>query len=447
MNKKVKSLLFVVSMCCFFVTSCDWSTDIEEKPIDILSTLLYSTQNNLLSLTYKEPAVYGGVFTQQISGIDGFIANVEHYNLEPSHFDENWQLLYLGVFSNLNSITSFATKYGYDKYGAIAKLLTAQALGVATSLWGDIPYSDSFASDELVKEPAYDNQEDIFQLIFELIDQGVEEMNQYGEQHYPNDDDIFFSGNSSEWIRYGKFLKIKFMLYISNVNGYDGLANELSIDIFQEPGDAFSVDFEELGRNNPRGQYLMTHKETLRASSFFLSILEANNDPRLPVFFTATDTGYVGNTPGDNNTGASTLSNDMMSSTSDLNLATYTEWMFIKAECLYRTGDVLGAKQAFCNAVKSSLIDFGVYSQEWLDGYIESVDFSLETILIAKYTAMYLTPEVWFDWRRTGVPLLQAVDNKEVPRRFLYPQSEYFYNAANVPSNITLSSRMWIDPE
>ena len=404
-----------------------------------------------MTLTYAEPALFGSIFTQQLSGIDGTMLDVESYNLHPQHFDRSWQACYLGVFSNLQSISSIASEHDYGKYNGIAKILLAQALGLATCLWGDIPYSESFGSGGLELEPTYDSQQDIFNQIFSFINQGVAELNEYKEQYHPSDEDIYFKGNADDWIRYANFLRVKYLLYMSNVNGFDDFAEEFNKAVFSEPGDAFIIDYEELQRPNPRAQYLSNHKNELRASDILLKILEGNNDPRLTKYYKQSGDSYVGNIPGEVNLNASTLSDLLFSTTSHIVLGSYTEWMFIKSEYLLKKGDINAAEEAFTNAVKSSLIDNDVYSSEWMNTYIKGVEMSLKTIMIAKYTAMFLTPEVWFDWRRTGYPEIMSVgdnaSNLQIPRRFLYPQSEYLYNSSNVPQDITTTTRMWIDPE
>jgi hypothetical protein len=53
---------------------------------------------------------------------------------------------------------------------------------------------------------------------------------------------------------------------------------------------------------------------------------------------------------------------------------------------------------------------------------------------------LFLNPEAWTLWRRTGSPVLTSISGNPIPRRLLYPQSEINYNGANVPQNVTLNS-------
>jgi hypothetical protein len=59
-------------------------------------------------------------------------------------------------------------------------------------------------------------------------------------------------------------------------------------------------------------------------------------------------------------------------------------------------------------------------------------------IIIQKYIALFMQSgwEAFFEQRRTGIPTLNTgpgtYNNGMVPKRWLYPQSEYDYNKANV---------------
>jgi len=65
-----------------------------------------------------------------------------------------------------------------------------------------------------------------------------------------------------------------------------------------------------------------------------------------------------------------------------------------------------------------------------------------------KYLSSFLQVESWSDWRRTGYPALVkatgAVIN-EIPRRLPYPDDERLYNKENMPTGITITTRVWWD--
>jgi hypothetical protein len=57
---------------------------------------------------------------------------------------------------------------------------------------------------------------------------------------------------------------------------------------------------------------------------------------------------------------------------------------------------------------------------------------------------LYADPEVFTDWRRTGFPVLTPTTGTAIPRRLVYPQSEFDLNS-NTPKNGTLFTRVGWD--
>ena len=50
---------------------------------------------------------------------------------------------------------------------------------------------------------------------------------------------------------------------------------------------------------------------------------------------------------------------------------------------------------------------------------------------------MFLQPESFADWRRTGIPQLTPSSGTNIPRRYLYPTDEVNTNP-NTPTGVTL---------
>ncbi len=54
-------------------------------------------------------------------------------------------------------------------------------------------------------------------------------------------------------------------------------------------------------------------------------------------------------------------------------------------------------------------------------------------------------PRSVFVYRRTGVPALAPTGPGAVPRRLIYPQTEYSYNAQNVPASTLATPQIFWD--
>ena len=84
-------------------------------------------------------------------------------------------------------------------------------------------------------------------------------------------------------------------------------------------------------------------------------------------------------------------------------------------------------------------------------------DARLNLLMTQKWLADFMTPEFWFDWRRTGLPnfgakLVSGSNGKKIPVRYIYGDDEKILNKPNVTAAIgTLSpvedtqwSKMWL---
>jgi hypothetical protein len=77
---------------------------------------------------------------------------------------------------------------------------------------------------------------------------------------------------------------------------------------------------------------------------------------------------------------------------------------------------------------------------------VTSVADAIASVATQEYIALYLNPEAWTLWRRTGAPELTPIAGTNgIPRRFLYPQSEYSLNGTNTPQATLFSPKIFWD--
>jgi hypothetical protein len=122
-------------------------------------------------------------------------------------------------------------------------------------------------------------------------------------------------------------------------------------------------------------------------------------------------------------------------------LITYEELLFASAEATLRNGGSVVAAQVFYQAaITANMKKLGI-AQADIDAYLlthgtlpAGTDAAIAKIASEEYIALFLNPEVFVLWRRTGSPALVSTTGNQIPRRLLYPQTELNFNAANVPS-------------
>lgn len=442
--------LFLFSLFLLIINSCAWNDPTDDDVKTTLSSLTSSSQLSFVYFTSAEVSLYSGVIMQHVSGNSGTMLEISKYNLLPTYFDNPWNYCYLGVLSNLKSIIEIADENNYGKYSGIAKILMANTLGVATDLWGDIPFKENFISGSNSFEPNYDPQEELYEQIFILLDQGIDDLTIHGNDFYPTIDDLFFGGDPDRWIRYANFLKLRYNLHLNKRQGNINLLDIIDQPMFDLPGDKLKLRFSDLRTKNPIYSFLNSDVNQIKASSTFLEILNQMNDPRVSFYYKKNSEGnFVGIIPGDVNELASSLSDSIKSEGSRVILGSFTEQMFIQAEVYFMNNDPESSLQALEEAIRSSFIDYSISNDEWIENYLDGLELSLENIIEAKYIALFLQSEVWNDWRRTGFPqLIPPPTNSNggvIPRRFSYPQSEFDFNPNNVPQGISITEGVWWD--
>jgi hypothetical protein len=422
----------------------------EENPVEIIEILLSQAQPALATSAGGEFALYSAFFMQQLAGIKDTPADIDRYNIKPEHIDGAWKSFYLNVFSNLNTIISSSESAGLFKARGIARIMMAHSLGLVSSAWGDIPFSESFLTDRVQLRPSYDRQEMLYQEINLLLEGGIEDLAAYGDQIFPAGHDIYFEGDPDKWIRFARFLALRFNLHTARITGYD-LLPLVEYDMFDLPGERLEVNYSDVDNFvHPLFEYLLLHPGSVGAGSFLVDKLKRTGDPRLNLYFRLSGSGEIqGSGPGENRQEASQPSARFISSGSSVILASYTEQEFIKAEIYLRNNLMADAIASYNQGLRSALEDHDLSDDDWFEQNIAVGNLTLEQVITAKYLSLFLQPEVWADWRRTGYPVIVAaagnVTGDRIPRRYPYPQSEYLFNPDNIPELIEITTPVWWD--
>jgi len=455
--KPFKNLLILALAWGVLFSACD-ILDEEEQPTpeEDLQSLMPYTQYLVAYWQGLDMARYQLQWTQQLSGIRGTFIQIDRYGMEPPHTDDIWYFYYNEIHFRLKEITERANETDAPAYRGMANILQAYSLGFMTDTWGNLPYSAAETYFEEIGYPAYDSQDILYAEIISLISRGISDIREAAltEHMRPgNNEDPIYGGDLDQWERAANTIKLRYLLRLGNYHDdyTEALTHINASELFANRGDDMSYEFnKDLDQVNPHF-FFDNERGHTRVGKFFTDLLKESNDPRL-AYYVAMDTNgeYEGNLPGEGRYNASLPASEVASDDTPISLVSYTEQQFIKAEVFLKTGNQHLADQAFREAVISSLRECGIEDASWEDenAYIENV--TLEQIITAKYVALFLNPEVWTDYRRTGYPELppyeDAPENK-IPRRFVYPQNEYERNADNIPDDAGLFDRVWWDTE
>jgi hypothetical protein len=447
---------FTYLFAVFFVAvSCNLE-EINENPnvpIDVpLSTLLPPTQKALADVQGGQLFRINNIFSQHMEGISGRPLDFELYNPDELFVGNGWSDIYLGAIVNLKIIQDRAIEEGSPHYAGVAKVQQAQAFGLLIDTWGDVPYFQSALGPNAIN-PEYDSQELIYGQIQNLLDEAIDHLEEEESIFSPGPDDIIYNGNLTNWIAAANLLKARYLMHTTKRD--PSVAGEVLTYLSQAfTSTAQDFEYPYLGTGediNPVNGFFEAN-ETMIVDQDFIDLMELINDPRLDFAFEILPFTGGQRKPGEY----------FASPESPVELAGYTEQLFLLAEARLRTSDNTGAETVLQEAIALSMNDIsaGEIAQEEIDTYISvnatlSGDFEadLEIIIREKYIALFTTPEPWTDFRRTGYPALEPNDggasgsnpNGEIPRRLIYPQSERLRNQNFPSTNPNMQDRFWWD--
>lgn len=451
----VSSIVMIFAASLTF-TSCEktFFEDVNNDPNNPYEVppkvLLPAIQSNIAYGQGGDMARYACLFTQQVRGIARQWAVYDGYNFTESDFDNLWRFnLYGGPMMDLYTLNNICLEKGYVHYGGVAKIMMAYTLGITTDCFGDAPYSEAFQGTANTK-PGYDRQEAIYTSLNTLLDEGIAALAGPDNSGLTiRTEDLMYGGDLSKWTKFAYSLKARFAMHLSKKTGNVAAANAAlaaSVNGFASNADDAQFNFGDGETSaNPWYQFNSQRGDIAYTGYLLDTLMPSLSDPRLAVY-------------SDGNSGLAPFYGSIGS---PVMFMTYSELQFIEAEANVYLGNDGPAADALSRAITANMIKLGITDPTTISTYIAThgqisgtVQDKLNTVMNQKYISLFLHPESWTDWRRTGIPVLYPNDGavtSEIPRRFLYPLSENNNNSAAVNAAVaaqggaTITDRVWWD--
>lgn len=458
MKKNLNNIIKTVGVTLAFIlslSSCekwiDTSLNIDpDSPADVpMKLLLPAIQQDLgYEMCGNEIVRTTNIWMQQFDGVDRQSYTEARYQLLPGDVNNLWSAFYPSILMNSKVLAEKAESQASPYYAGAAKVMIATTLGLATDLFGDMPFSDAFKGTQNVLKPKFDSQEKIYDTLFTILDGAIADLSSTTNAIALSGDVVF--GNSvAKWLKAAYSIKARHLLQLSEVNGNTAYTDALAAAAngFSSNADDYMVPWNS-DNHNPIFQF-MEQRGDVRMGATLIDMLKASNDPRLSFYALKDDNDeYTGSVAGSENAAASRPGVYVAGATSPSVLMTYAELKFIEAEANFRLGQTAPAQAAFEAAVAASVLKVtGSANAAWLDTHINGIPVTLELIMTQKYIATFGTNQAFADFRRTGLPVVPVAEGAVIPAmpvRFPYAQEEITYNGANVPS-VTLSTKVWWD--
>ena len=458
-----KYLFLVLGMFALFATSCKKSflpgLNVNPQGIsNVPPNLLLSTTEAALAYTQGgDLSRFSSLNTQQTFGFSSQPQLYYTYGYNPGVFDNVWPNLYTSTMENDYTLIHISDATGNNVYSGISRILMAYALQITVDTWGKVPYSKAFQGNTGgTFQPTYDDDKALYDTIASLINNGIADLNNPNKGNIlPGADDAIYGGSATQWIKFGHAIKAR--LYIHQSKGNPAMATSALTEIAASfTGNADNAQYV-FGTSettaNPWYQFNEQRTGNITFSTSTLANqLTSLNDPRYAIYIDPVNdgAGAAGSGPTLHYGGLNPYYGGI---NSPVEFITYDELLFMQAEATLRTSGNFAVAQGFYQAaITANMQKLGVATPA-ITTYVTangilpvtSTDAAIAKVASQEYLALYLNPEAWTTWRRTGSPALVPVSGNAVPRRLYYPQSEYNYNAANVPTSTLFTPKIFWD--
>ncbi|MEO8412782.1 MAG: SusD/RagB family nutrient-binding outer membrane lipoprotein [Ginsengibacter sp.] len=469
--KKNNFYIVALIMIALISGSCKKYLDInqnpnaaEEPPINgLLANVTYSTAYNVYYL-----GNYTAYYDQYLASPNAGSA-LDTYDNVSSTASTAWGSIY-DELTNLHDMRNIAFQKGLNAYVGVSDILLALHLNMSTNVWGDIPYSEAFQGVNN-PTPAFDDQKLLYDSCITLLDAGIAALQQpdaAGELDKPSD--FIHDGSAGAWIKTAHALKARMLNQVSKTSQYDAgkVVTEISGAYASNSDDAQVTIFQV---RNPWAQVAINNAGLNLDGWLSSYFVEATNgvtygvfDPRLPLITDTTRFGdYRGTPNGAGRVGSGTAMEESYiavdkwysSTNSPLQIITYAECLFIKAEAAFRNNDMATAYSAYIAGITASMNKLNVPANSIADYLakpevaVGAGNITLKLIMKEKYIACFLMPVTWDDMRRFdysyknfALPLNATLTS--FIRRMDYPGTEISRNGSNVP-DVPRTDHLWWD--
>lgn len=423
---KFKNILLVTLVLTAF--SCedfiggDLNAD-PNKPLSVpIAGMIGQVQISLVDGYGSSFSRWNSMFTQQVEGVARQWTSFNQYVITANRFDDIWSDYYENVLGEVRVIAAVSEENGYNHYLAIAKIIEAFAIMNMTEVWGDIPYTEaSLGADNF--NPAYDTQASILVAVLTLLNDAKGLLSGAPGEIAPGSEDLYYGGDVDAWTSAANAILARYHLHhgdyanalASAQASFSSRADNMSYQYGTDPASGGWYRF-----NNGREGDIEFHP-TMRALMTGLG-----DTDRLEMM---DQTFTINGTP-----------HPYLIAAFRQDLVSYREMQFVIAESEFElNGPTAIAQTAYLNGINASFQELGFadggaeYSDYVAQGNVAASGLDLTRIMTQKYIGLFVQPEVWTDWRRTGIPALTAVSGGSVPTSWDYAQQTYDFNS-NAPT-------------
>lgn len=223
MKKIVISLSIVI---CTLFASCEVTDfDLQDNPNELPTNVINpSFLLNAIQTRFESGMSAFNLATDEIMRYES-MNDTYTDEAEPGALDTEWANVY-SIRENLNILDGLVAEDEELRFHkGIGTLLSVYSMATLVDFLGDIPFSEANQGVENLS-PDVDDDAAIYTTLLTMIDMAIDDLR--NAVRIPADD-LYYDGDTTQWIRMANTLKFKLMLNTGDVEGINELLNEGNI--------------------------------------------------------------------------------------------------------------------------------------------------------------------------------------------------------------------------
>ena len=301
---KIIKIIFTLTLALFTANGCTDDYVNMNLPTDLVTEDVVDIG---LILTYAQyRGIVNNMSSAQMDRMCGYIVSGAGSPFEESPNSGVWNKGYKEVNNNLTEIIRLTEDDPeLINMRSIARIMKVWYSSIITDAYGNTPYSEAtLPFDEVVYNPGYDLQENIYIDLFKELKEAVADLDSGKESFGPAD--LIYGGDPAKWKKFGNSLRLRLALRVYYTD--EALAKENVEDLEEsdlilsrdEDASIFTLDdvadnrntrFVNITRYGDGSDFLKN-----LIGKTLLDNLQDNNDPRLKIYADtakATFPGYM----------------------------------------------------------------------------------------------------------------------------------------------------------
>lgn len=430
--------------CGGYLEGGELSVDPNRPTEATLGQRFIAVQQRLFINQTSDAARLSSLYTQQTAGTDRQYLALGLYTQTEGTLDGYFSTTYSnGGLVDIRRLQTEARAINDRFLLGVAQVMEGYTIGMAASLFGDIPYSE--AVNDSILTPKLDDQLAVYDRVQGVLDSAILNVASNVGNGPPGSSDLVYARNRTKWTQLANTLKARFYMHTAEVRGAAAYtaARAAAARGISTPANNYTAPFAgSVGSENPYYQFTVVQRSGyLSPGAFFVELLKSRSDPRLAQYFAPNSAGqFRGAAPGEETSAAlSDFSDAFLAPGADIPLVTFAENQLILAEAAQKLGDDAAALAAL-NAVRAVPVAGRARAPVAFVGTP-----LLEEILTEKYISLFPSIETYNDYKRNCFPRITPAGSTGVPGRFLYGFTERNTNP-NIPGPGQQPARNKNDP-